>query len=375
MKILFTGGGTGGHFYPIIAIAEAINELSYTRKLLDPQLYYAAPEPYDRQMLLGQNITFVPTSAGKMRRYFSLLNILDWFKTAWGIIRSIVRIFFLYPDVIFGKGGYASFPTLLAARIFNIPVVIHESDSVPGKVNRWAGRFAKKIAISYPEAAEFFPKERVAFTGNPIRKAILFPAREGAVEFLKLDPTVPLILVLGGSQGATALNEVVLGALLELVKTYQIVHQVGTTNLEEVQGRAKIILENSENANHYKPFAYLNDLAMRMSAGVATLVISRAGSTIFEIAAWGLPSIIVPLPSSAEDHQTKNAFSYARSGACSVIEQNNLTPTLVVSEVHRILNNPEIQQRMSEGAKSFAREDAPKLIAEALVDIGLSHES
>lgn len=375
MKILFTGGGSGGHFYPIIAVAEAINDLVRERKLLEPQLYYAAPDPYDKEMLYANNISFVPTAAGKIRRYFSILNGIDYFKTGWGVMRAVLRIFFLYPDVVFGKGGYASFPTLLAAKVFKIPVVIHESDAIPGRVNRWAGTFAQKIAVSYPEAAEFFPKERLAYTGNPIRRAVLVPAREGMYEFLKLKREVPVIFITGGSQGAQALNEVLLSALPQLVEEYQIVHQVGELNFKEVSGRAGVALADSLHKDNYKPFAYLGDLAMRMTAGAASLVISRAGSTIFEIAAWGLPSILIPLPDSAEDHQVKNAFTYARTGACVVIDQNNLTPGLLIAEIKRILGKPELVHSMQNAARAFSRADASKAIANALIDIALSHEA
>lgn len=375
MKILFTGGGSGGHFYPIIAVAEALNDLVRERKLLEPVLYYAAPDPYDKEMLVANNITFVPTAAGKVRRYFSPLNVIDWFKTGWGVLRSMLRIFFIYPDVVFGKGGYASFPMLLAARIFRIPVVIHESDSIPGRVNLWAGKFAVKVAVSYPEAAEYFPKEHVAWTGNPIRKSALLPSREGAHEFLGFTKELPVILVLGGSQGSQTINEIVLGALPRLVEKYQIVHQTGDANFKEVSGRAKVALVNSPHSERYKTFGYLNDLATRMSAGAAALVVSRAGSTIFEIAAWGIPSILIPLEGSASEHQVKNAFSYARSGAGVVIEQNNLTPGLLVSEVDRILGNPDTVRAMSEKARAFARVDAAKTIAAALIEIGISHEA
>lgn len=374
MKILFTGGGTGGHFYPIIAVAEAINDAVREHKLLEPQLYYAAPDPYDKELLLANNITFVPTAAGKMRRYFSVLNLIDYFKTGWGVMRSILRIFFLYPDVVFGKGGYASFPTLLAAKLFRIPVVIHESDSEPGRVNKWAGKFAVKVAVSFDSAAAFFPKDKVAHTGNPIRKTALVPAREGGHEFLKLKRELPVLLVTGGSQGAQALNDAVLDALPQLLQKYQIVHQCGEANIKDVTGRARIVMADSPLLERYKPYGYLNDLAMRMSAGVASLVISRAGSTIFEIASWGVPSILVPLPNSAEDHQVKNAFTYARVGACSVIDQNNLTPGLLVSEVDRILENEQTRHAMSNAARSFARADSAKLVATALIDIALSHE-
>lgn len=375
MKILFTGGGSGGHFYPIIAIAEAIHDLVRERKLLEPSLYYAAPDPYDRELLLANNIVFVPTAAGKMRNYFSLLNIIDYFKTGWGTLRSVLRVFFLYPDVVMGTGGYASFPTLLAARLFRIPVIIYATDIEPSRVNTWAGKFAVKVAISFPEAEKFFLKEKVAFTGNPIRKAVLVPAREGAHEFLKLKREIPVLLILGGSQGAVALNEVILSALPQLVQKYQIVHQTGTYNLKDMSGRAAIVLANSEFADRYKSFGYLNDLAIRMSAGAANLVISRAGAGgIFEIAAWGLPSIIVPIPEPISHDQTKNAFAYARTGACVVIDQNNLTAGVLLSEIERILTKPDIARTMSEAARSFSRADAAKTIANALLDIGLSHE-
>ena len=374
MKILFTAGGTGGHFYPIIAVAEAINDLVRERKLLEPELIYAAPEPYDREMLIANGIKFVPTSAGKIRNYFSILNFFDLFKTAWGVLRSVLRIFFLYPDVVFGKGGYASFPTLLAAKLFKIPVIIHESDSVPGRVNRWAGTFAKKIAVSYPETAHYFPKDKVAHTGNPIRKAVLVPTREGAFEFFKLDKELPVIYVTGGSQGAQALNEGLLAALPQLLEKYQVIHQTGEDNLLDISNRAKVVMGDNPNLARYHPAGYLNDLATRMAAGAASLVISRAGSTVFEIASWGLPSILVPLPTAAEDHQTRNAYTYARAGACVVIEQNNLTPGLLASEINRILSHDGVVHAMANAARAFARADAAKLIASALLDIAVSHE-
>ena len=195
MKILFTGGGSGGHFYPIIAVVEALNDLVRERKLLEPELIYAAPDPYDREMLIANGIRFVPTSAGKIRNYFSILNFFDYFKTAWGVLRSVLRVFFLYPDVVFGKGGYASFPTLLAAKLFKIPVVIHESDSTPGRVNRWAGTFAQKIAVSFPEAAHYFPKDKVAYTGNPVRKSILIVLERRVVPQYHLGPVRTILKV------------------------------------------------------------------------------------------------------------------------------------------------------------------------------------
>src|SRR3989344_5281339 len=221
MKILSTGGGSGGHFYPIIAVAEALNDTVRERKLLEPKLYYAAPSPYERDVLVAGNITYVPTAAGKVRNYFSLLNFFDYFKTFWGVLRSVLRIFFLYPDVVFSTGGYAAFPTLIAARLFRIPVVILQCDASVGRVNRWAGRFAVKIASAFAEGVKFFPQDKAAHTGNPVRKSVLVPAREGAHEFLKFSRELSGLLITGGSQGAQTLNDVVLGALPQLLQKYQ----------------------------------------------------------------------------------------------------------------------------------------------------------
>ena len=161
MKIVFTGGGTGGHFYPIIAVAEEINKIAKEEKLLEPELFYIAPDPYDKRALYENNITFKKSPAGKMRRYFSFWNFLDIFKTAFGVIKSTFQIFSIYPDVVFSKGGYASFPTVFASKILRIPVIIHESDAVPGRANLWAGKFARKVAVSYPEAVSYFEKEKM----------------------------------------------------------------------------------------------------------------------------------------------------------------------------------------------------------------------
>src|SRR6185295_10926655 len=148
MKILFTGGGSGGHFYPIISVAEEIRTLSKEYRLITPQLYCMAPTPYNAAALFDNNIIYKKNYAGKLRIYFSILNFFDLFKTAWGIITSLLDVFMIYPDVVFGKGGYASFPVLFAAKILRIPVIIHESDTVPGRVNRWAAKFAYRVAIS-----------------------------------------------------------------------------------------------------------------------------------------------------------------------------------------------------------------------------------
>jgi UDP-N-acetylglucosamine--N-acetylmuramyl-(pentapeptide) pyrophosphoryl-undecaprenol N-acetylglucosamine transferase len=284
-------------------------------------------------------------------------------------------MFSIYPDVVFGKGGYASFPTIFAARILGIPVMIHESDSAPGRVNKWAGHFAKRVAVSFPEALDFFPKKSVAWTGQPIISEIEHKANQKeALEYFKVEESVPVVFVLGGSQGAELINNTILDALPRLVKNYLVIHQTGIKNFKNVSEQAEVILTDNKRKFRYIPISYLNPLAMKMAAGAATIIVSRAGSTLFQIANWSVPSILVPFTNSNADHSRKNAFSYARAGACSVIEETNMTANILSSEIERILGDKDGYKQMSENAKAFSKPGAAEKIAHELVDIALSHE-
>ncbi|MBA3550803.1 UDP-N-acetylglucosamine--N-acetylmuramyl-(pentapeptide) pyrophosphoryl-undecaprenol N-acetylglucosamine transferase [Patescibacteria group bacterium] len=374
MKILLTGGGSGGHFYPIIAVTQSLNKIIKDQKLVDVDIYYMAPQPYDARALFENNLKFVRNSAGKKRRYFYIFSFIDYIKTAWGILTAIWTLFWIYPDVVFGKGGYVSFPALFAARFFRIPVVIHESDSYPGRVNLWAGKFARKIAVSYPEASQYFSHDKVAHTGNPIRLDILHSDNQGSIEFLGLEEGVPTVLILGGSQGSELINDVIIDILPQLVSKYNVVHQTGPNNYEIVKNTAQVVLMKSEHKHRYKSFDHLNSLSLRMAAGASQLIVSRAGSTIFEIAIWGIPSILIPITESNGNHQRKNAYSYARTGAAEVIEENNLTSHIVLSEIDRIMADKQVQDKMKTCAKIFSRIDAADKIAAELIEIGLEHE-
>jgi UDP-N-acetylglucosamine--N-acetylmuramyl-(pentapeptide) pyrophosphoryl-undecaprenol N-acetylglucosamine transferase len=378
MKILFTGGGSGGHFYPIIAIVEEINQIVKDSRLLRPEIYYMSTEPYNEGLLFENNIMFEPVNSGKIRKKISpynlVLNFIDLFKIFFGSIGALWRMFILYPDVVFGKGGYASFPALFAAKILRIPVIIHESDSTPGKVNAWAGKFARRIAISYPEAARFFKKEKVAYTGNPLRKEIQEPLTVGAHKLLQLSEGIPTILILGGSQGSVFINEVVMDALPDLVKKYQVIHQTGKRNIKVMEETRDVVLQSNPYKDRYKLFDYLNVLNLRASAGVADIVVSRGGSTVFEIASWGKPSIIIPIPEPTSHDQRTNAYSYARSGAAIVIEEKNLAGSLLVSEIDRIIETPGEKEKMIKSATDFARRDSAKLIAQEILAIALEHD-
>ena len=375
MKIVFTGGGTGGHFYPLIAVAQKVNQTIDKEHIIGAKLFYISDDPYDKEILIENGLHFEKIKTGKMRTYFSFKNFSDGLKVFFGVINAIFKLFSIYPDVVFGKGGYASFPTIFAARILRIPVIIHESDSVPGRVNKWAGHFAKKVAVSFPEAAAYFPKKVVAWTGQPIMAEIEHKAtREEALEYFKMEPKVPVILILGGSQGAELINNTVLDALPRLTKNYQIIHQTGIKNFRVVSGQAEVALTVDKYKPRYRPVAYLNSLQMKMAAGAATVIVSRAGSTLFEIAGWGVPSILVPFTNSNADHSRKNAFNYALAGACSVVEEMNMTANILSSEIERITENKTDYEKMSQNAKAFSKSGAAEKIAQELVDMALSHE-
>lgn len=374
MKILFTGGGSGGHFYPIIAVAEKLNKILEREKIANVELYYMSTDPYNERLLYDNKIKFIRVTAGKMRAYFSVLNFFDLFKTGWGVVKTFFQLFFLYPDVIFGKGGFPSFPVLFAARIFRIPIILHESDSVPGRVNAWAGKFAQKIAISYIEAAPFFPEGSTALTGNPIREEILRPSGKNAFEELGLDPNIPVLLILGGSQGARTINSQFETLAPRLVEKYQVIHQTGELNIEEVQTMVNGLLGGNPNASRYHLYGYMDSNIMKLSAEIASVVVSRAGSAIFEIAAWGVPAILIPIANHVGDHQRKNAFSYARAGAAVVIEESNLGPNILMAEIDSLMADEGKRAAMKEAAQKFARSDAAEKIAEQITSILVRHQ-
>lgn len=378
MKIVLAGGGTGGHFYPLIAIAEELNRIAEEEHLINFKLYYMGDTPHNPQLLKEQFVTFVPVTAGKLRVSMSFANIIknmiDLAKTFFGVLRAIMTLYRLYPDVVIGKGGYASFPTLCAARFLRIPVIIHESDTVPGRVNVWAGKFARRVALSFPEAGSYFDEKKIALTSQPVRKTIAYNAKEGAKEFFELDATIPTIGIFGGSQGAKGINDCVTELLPQLIQKYQIVHQTGEHNFQDIKTDVSVILGQNTKRSRYKPLPYLSDLQTKMFGSACDIIISRAGSSIFEIAAWGKPSILIPYPAAHGDHQRKNAYHYARTGAAVVIEEENLTSSILLNQIELILDHKDRYEAMATHAKRFYNPDAARFIAREAITIALEHE-
>ena len=371
MKIVLVGGGTGGHFYPLMAVAEALVLRSKTVGLTPPELYFMGPDAYDEKSLAAHNIKFVYCPAGKVRRYRSSANVSDFFKIIGGTFVAIWKLFVIYPDVVMSKGGYTSVPVIIAAAILRIPSVIHESDAHPGRANLLAARFARYIAISYQDAARFFPKEKIALTGIPLPSETITASQNEKVVRER-----PLIFITGGSQGAERINTFILESLYELAQHYDIVHQTGAESFEKVRTTADALITDPALKARYTVVPFLQPADFKKTLHEATVVVARAGSnTIANIALFGKPAILIPIPEEISQDQRTNAYAYARFGAATVMEEANLTPHLFISELEHIIHDPALQKRMQDGAAHFIFPQASDTLARALLDIGIEHGS
>ncbi len=269
-------------------------------------------------------------------------------------------------------------PTVLAARLLGIPIIIHESDAIPGRANLLAARFAEKIAISFESAAKYFPKKvqkKIARTGIPIRKALLRVEPEGARQYLGLEKDVPTVLILGGSQGSMNINEAVVSSLPHFVSFANIIHQTGRAHFKDVEAIAQVVLAKDPHINRYHPLSYLSEISLQRAAAVADFVVSRAGAnSIAEIGFWKKPAILIPIPESVSHDQRTNAYIYAETGAAAVIEERNLTPHLLVSEARRIINDPKLMERMRTSAEGFTDPDAARILAREVLTLARTHE-
>jgi UDP-N-acetylglucosamine--N-acetylmuramyl-(pentapeptide) pyrophosphoryl-undecaprenol N-acetylglucosamine transferase len=370
LRVLFTGGGTGGNIFPIVAVARALKELAQVQGVKNLKLYFVGPNHFTQSSLAPEGIEVYSTLAGKIHRFWTWKLLLEIPKALTGFIQAQWRVWQIMPDVIWAKGGFGSFFPALIGWLFHIPVILHESDSVPGLSNRLLKIFAARIGLSFASALSYFPAQKTALVGNPIRETFL--KREPA-PVIKLQNEKPIILVLGGSLGAGSINELVAQVLRELLAKYQVIHQVGNRNLQEYKEMLEKIYGIAPDTPDYYLYGFLTEMQMAHALSSADLVVSRAGAgSIYEIAASGKPSILIPLPDSAGDHQLQNAFEYARAGAARVLESANLKPHLLFNEIHRILRDPETKEKMSQAAKNFAKTDAAQNIAQEILEVALS---
>jgi UDP-N-acetylglucosamine--N-acetylmuramyl-(pentapeptide) pyrophosphoryl-undecaprenol N-acetylglucosamine transferase len=353
-RFIISGGGTGGHIFPALAIANQLKKENPDAEIL----------------FIGANgkmeMTRVPEAGYNIEglNIFGIRRDMSWsaFKNNWKLpfvllktmrkAKAIMRRF--KPDVVIGVGGYASGPALRAAQALNIPTVIQEQNSYPGKTNKWLAQKVKKICVAYDELERFFPKDKIVKTGNPVRAEIINfqPKLESAYSFFNLNKNKKTILVVGGSQGARTINEAILTHIEDFQKTdCQLIWQTGDLfyNANETKLSALI----SQNIKIF-PFIKQMDLAY----SVADYIVSRAGAlAIAELAIVGVPTILIPLPTAAEDHQTANAKQLSNAGAAILLPDKDVKEKLFTTLL-ALISDTNRANEMSQNIRQFAKPDA-----------------
>jgi UDP-N-acetylglucosamine--N-acetylmuramyl-(pentapeptide) pyrophosphoryl-undecaprenol N-acetylglucosamine transferase len=355
LRIAFTGGGTGGHVFPGLAVSEAIRE-----KTDAEYLWIGSRRGMEKKILAAHHFPFAGIPSGKLRRYFSASNFFDVWRTLAGIVNSFFILLSWRPAVLFSKGGYVSVPPVLAARLLGIPVVTHESDFDPGLATRINARFARRICVSYPDTAQYFNaarRRRITVTGNPVRAAILTGDAAQGKKTAGCPAAVPLVLVLGGSLGADSVNRLIMSIRPRLTARAFLVHQTG-----KPLGRHYL----SDGRALVRPF-FNEELPHLLAA--ADLVIGRAGAnTLWELSAAGTPSILIPLPAIASrGDQLRNAAAFAGLGAALVLQEENATPDGLLAMVEHLLDNKAQLRRMGEAARTLFIPDARERIAREIL--------
>jgi len=365
IKIVITGGGTGGHIFPLVAFVrfakKFFEELNFA-----PVFYYVGPvNEFVRKAFQKEGVKIFSVFSGKIRRYITFssvfLNFLDFFKILLGFFQSLFLLFFIWPKFIFSKGGFGSFPVCLAGKFFGKKIFLHESDSVLGLANKILAKFSKIVFVSFKET-EVIPPSKKVFVGNIVRKEILQGDRERAKKKFSLVRDKKIILILGGSQGAQRINERIFEAINLFLENFELIHQVGPKNIAQAKALAEFLIK-PELKKYYHPFGFLEEEDLADALSVCDLVISRAGAgAIFEIALVGKPSILIPLKESAQNHQLYNAYAFVKSGACIVIEEENFTSRFLFEIVESLLSDEKKLKEMEEAAKNFAPKNTLELI-------------
>lgn len=373
--IVFAGGGSGGHVYPMLAVADALQR-QFHELNLPFQMIRMGPRDGYEMLFKNYDIALSLIMAGKMRRYASVQNFIDAPKFLIGFLQALCKLYVIMPDIIFSKGGTGALPVVIAGWFYRIPVVIHESDAKPGLTNLSSARFAKRVFVSFECAASAFNTQKTRVVGTPMESELFAKktTKELAKETLGFSSSNPLTLIIGGSQGSRRINEFILENLSVLIKETQIFHQTGIANLTEVQKLSRAALIDESFKNRYQPIGYLehNGEHLGLALTAADLVVARAGSdTLTAIAAFGIPAILIPLAESANGHQRINAYEFAKGGAAVVIEESNLLPGIFLGQLKSILGDQALRAKMSAASSQFFVPDAAAKIARELLTLGL----
>lgn len=366
-RIVLTGGLSGGHTFPLVAVAREIRRVSKEEVEF---LFLGSRGPFEETAMQQEGIRAKFLVTAKWRRYFSLQNYLDVFKFPLACLQALWHLLWFMPDAIFSKGGAASVPIALAAFCYRIPILLHDSDAVAGRANQWVARFARRIAIAYEHARQYFPPAKVILTGNPVRSEILQGERDQVLSVFGLDPQQPIVLVMGGSLGARALNHIILKTLPSILADgIQVLHIVGKEHTDEVLTlREKVGI--TEDNPRYRPVAFLDAGQMGVAYAAADLVIARAGAgSVTELAATKKSCIFIPLPTAANDEQRLNAYEVAKAGGALVVEEANATEHLLLGMIRTLLQDKVKREAMGEALHRFYHPDAATVIAQGVISM------
>jgi len=365
VDVVIAGGGTGGHTSPGLAVAALLRERSRTCA------WIGSRSGIEAQRVPQSGIPYIAISTGKLRRYWAWQNVADLLVNVPAGTLSVLRILrTLRPRVVFGTGGFVALPVVFGAALLRLPVVLHEQTAVPGLANRIGARFARRIAVTFPDRAGRLPAARVVVTGNPLRPELRAGSRSSAIARFQLDPAIPLVYVTGGAQGAHRINRVVGDALASLAEKAQLIHQCGenpaTGDRQWLEDRRAALPPAL--ARRYTVVPYIGaELAGIYAA--AALVVARAGAgTVNECCQLGVPALYVPLPGTRGDEQTENARIVERVGGAVVLPQSMLTTERLVREVRALLADPAGLKQMGEHARTLAVPDAAERIVALLWD-------
>ena len=325
-KIVLTGGGTAGHITPNIALLPELEKAGYE------VFYIGSYDGMEKRLMADYHIPYYGIATGKFRRYFDLKNFSDPFRVLKGFSEARKILKELQPDVVFSKGGFVSVPVVRAAASLKIPCVIHESDMTPGLANKLCIPVARKVCCNFPETLSSLPAGKAVLTGSPIRQELLSGDKYRAREFLHFTSDKPVILVVGGSLGAVAVNNAIRAILPELLKNFQVIHLCG-------RGKLDPSLNGTEG---YAQFEYIKE-ELRDLFALTDIVISRAGANaICELLALHKPNLLIPLSANASrGDQILNARSFERQGFSMVLEEEELTNETLLSAVHDLYDNRE----------------------------------
>jgi UDP-N-acetylglucosamine--N-acetylmuramyl-(pentapeptide) pyrophosphoryl-undecaprenol N-acetylglucosamine transferase len=359
VRVLLTGGGTGGHIYPALSVAGCLEG--------DDLLYVGTAEGPEAGIVPRAGVPFRSIPSRKLSRRPTPGALVALAVSAWGVLRAAALLRQWRPDVVLGTGGYASAGVMFAAGLMRIPSVVHEANVVPGRVNRLLARLCRCVALTYEDSIRYFPGSRTVVTGMPVRGDLLTadPAKARAEYALQAD--VPTLLVCGGSGGAQTLNRAVVRALPALGRLgVQVVHQTGKTLYDDVLRQVR---EGGGVPPFYHPTAYIEDMPSLLAAGA--MIVCRGGSsTLAEVTAVGLPAIVVPYPFAVGDHQTHNARALAEAGAAVLAKDSDLDGERLAAEVGGILGDPARLERMSAASRALGKPDAAGRVADLLHEVG-----